>query len=77
MKKLSDLRTTRLKKGISQTELSMRTGLSQVQISSIERGKSFPQRGTMQKIEDGLNQKIDWLAHLKRSRPEIFPSIKN
>jgi transcriptional regulator with XRE-family HTH domain len=54
------LKEVRKKLGLSQGQLSEKTGISQVLISNIESGKNSPQASTRAKIEKVLG-KIDWL----------------
>lgn len=50
----SQIRTIRLQKGISQLELSLRAGLSQSFLASLEKGKKTPSVATMFKIANAL-----------------------
>jgi len=51
----------RMRKFMTQTELSELTGLSQTQLSKIESGYVFPFQSTRSKIEDALGQQVDWI----------------
>ena len=48
------MRSTRIKKGVSQMELSLRSNLSQSFIANLERGKKQPSVLTLLKIADAL-----------------------
>ena len=49
------LRTIREKKGISQLQLSYKTGISQTAISNIENGRVYPYPGWRKRIAKALN----------------------
>ena len=51
----------RMKKGISQRELSRKTGIMQAEISKIEQGKGNPTITTLQKISKSLDCPITML----------------
>ena len=50
--------SARAKKGITQNELSERTGIDQSDISKIERGVANPSVGTLARIADALGTKL-------------------
>ena len=52
----------RLDRGISQTELSERTGIAQAEISKIERGIVEPRTGTLAKLARGLDARVALLS---------------
>jgi transcriptional regulator with XRE-family HTH domain len=51
---IDNIKSTRLKKGISQMELSLRSNLSQSFVANIEKGKKQPSVLTLIKIADAL-----------------------
>ena len=53
------LKEARKSAGITQVELSRKTGMSQQDISSIERGDRDPTATTLRKLADALGCKID------------------
>jgi len=57
-----DLKTARKKTGITQMELSEKSGIHQPHISIIEQGKIFPTTETRKKIEKAIKTKIDWIS---------------
>ena len=48
----------RMHNGISQKELAQKSGLTQGNVSLIERGKANPSLKTIARIADALNQKV-------------------
>jgi ribosome-binding protein aMBF1 (putative translation factor) len=52
----------RLDRGLSQAELSRRTGIAQAEISKIERGLIEPRTGTLAKLARGLDARVALLA---------------
>ena len=54
------LKEARIQKRLSQRALAQKAGVTQSTIVLIEKGKSFPQFVTMNKIEKALGRKIDW-----------------
>lgn len=49
--------------GYSQSILATKAGITATQVSNIERGYSFPKKGTRQKIESQLGEgEIDWAS---------------
>ena len=76
---MNSLRITRIKKGITQTELGSVTGLSQCSISKIERGMVKGNLTTKHKIE-AIIGKIDWTetegVHLRGDYSEAEMLIK-
>lgn len=63
-------------KGISQTELSDKTGLSTSTISDYVLGKTLMSPGNLQKISDALNVlKSDINMAFKKARPNSIPII--
>lgn len=52
----------RLDRGLSQAELSRRTGIAQAEISKIERGVIEPRTGTLSKLARGLDAQVALLA---------------
>lgn len=44
--------------GLTQKELSRRTGIAQGDISKLERGSSNPSLRTLQRLADGMNMKL-------------------
>jgi transcriptional regulator with XRE-family HTH domain len=53
------LKTARRRVGLSQRELSARTGVPQPMISAIERGQQDPRHGTLDKLLRGCGQELD------------------
>lgn len=53
------LREFRIKRGMSVTELSRRTGLSRTAIINIEKGKSNPLASTMNAISQALDKTVN------------------
>jgi transcriptional regulator with XRE-family HTH domain len=51
---IEKIRTTRVKKGFSQMELSMRSNMSQSFIANLEKGKKQPSVLTLIRIADAL-----------------------
>lgn len=51
---IDNIKSTRIKKGISQMELSLRSNLSQSFVANIEKGKKQPSVLTLIKIADAL-----------------------
>ena len=56
---MNKLRDTRKAAGLTQLELSRKTGMSQQDISAIERGDRDPTASTLRKLADALGCKID------------------
>lgn len=56
---MNKLKEARKAAGLTQVELSRKTGLSQPDISSIERGDRDPTASTLRKLADALGCKID------------------
>lgn len=56
---ISDLRK---EKGMSQTELANRTGISQVMVGKYERGDASPSIEVAKKIADALEVSLDYLV---------------
>ncbi|MDY4508396.1 MAG: helix-turn-helix transcriptional regulator [Candidatus Faecousia sp.] len=56
------LRDARLEKGLSMWELSRRAGISQPQISLLERGKYQLKRKAGEKLAEALDVGVDWLV---------------
>jgi transcriptional regulator with XRE-family HTH domain len=54
MQRLDGLRSTRESRGLSQLELSYRSGVAQSQISKLERGLVFARRATIRKLAAAL-----------------------
>ena len=52
---IDQIKLTRIKKGISQMELSLRSNLSQSFIANIEKGKKQPSVLTLLRIADALD----------------------
>jgi DNA-binding Xre family transcriptional regulator len=52
----------RLDRGVSQIELSRRTGIAQAEISKIERGVTAPRTGTLDKLARALDARVALLA---------------
>lgn len=57
---VEQLKTIRLKKGVTMIELSKRTGISQKHISNIENNKTVPTVITLNKVAHGLEARIDF-----------------
>ncbi|HJG68183.1 MAG TPA: helix-turn-helix transcriptional regulator [Staphylococcus ureilyticus] len=55
---LAFLRTERVKRGISQTELAKRLGMSQPQLAKIENLSSIPSLKTLNRYAKGLGYEI-------------------
>jgi transcriptional regulator with XRE-family HTH domain len=62
---MNSLREERIAKGITQVMLEEMTGITQEQISIIERGKVKPTKSSRDRIEGALRAKIDWSAMSK------------
>ena len=60
-----NLQITRKKAGLTQTELSKSTGISQADISRIERGLGNPSLDTLNRLADGLNMSLHIEFHEK------------
>ena len=56
---MNKLKEARKAAGLTQVELSRKTGMSQQDISSIERGDRDPTASTLLKLADALGCKID------------------
>lgn len=56
---MNKLKEARKAAGLTQVELSRKTGLSQPDISAIERGDRDPTASTLRKLADALECKID------------------
>lgn len=56
-----NVRATRHARGLSQPDLSERTGITQANISLIERGQAMPQVPTLVKLARALRTKVDLL----------------
>ena len=56
---MNKLKEARKAAGLTQVELSRKTGMSQQDISSIERGDRDPTASTLRKLADALGCKID------------------
>ena len=50
--------STRLDYGLTQKQLSEKTGLSQANISRIENGQALPNLGTLEKIADSFGKRL-------------------
>ena len=61
----NNLRSIRVKKGLSQIELSARTGISQGAISCMETGKVFPYAGWRKRLAKALGV----------TEKEVFPQV--
>lgn len=59
---MNKLKEARKAAGLTQVELSRKTGLSQQDISSIERGDREPTASTLRKLADALGCKIDYIV---------------
>ena len=59
MKKLSEIRAAL---GYTQLDLARLTSLSQSRISMIESGRTFPNAITRLRIQQALEQPVDWIA---------------
>jgi len=57
---MSNLRTVREQKRLTQQDLAGITGISQPHIQALEAGKYLPQRRTRKRIEQILGAEIDW-----------------
>lgn len=51
----------RQKSGLSQTDLGLKTGIAQTQISRYESGRSVPRRASMLRLAEALGVQVDWL----------------
>lgn len=67
---VTQLKSLRVTKGLTQAELANNCGLSQSLIARIENGTVDPRFSTMQKISEALQQKL--LARSFMSHPVIF-----
>lgn len=56
---MNKLKEARKAAGLTQVELSRKTGMSQQDISSIERGDRDPTASTLRKLANALGCKID------------------
>lgn len=66
------VRSERLKQGLSQRELAVRTGLSPSILSKLERGQQFVVRDeTLEKLARGLGLDADVLRMVTRSGPDL------
>jgi transcriptional regulator with XRE-family HTH domain len=59
------LREARLKRGWSQWQLALRTGIAPNLISQYERGAIIPSISTLEKIARVLSVSVDWLLDLE------------
>jgi len=59
---MKDLRTIRKELKLRQADLAEFSGVSYVSISRIESGETVPRNDIRQKIENSLNQRVNWLA---------------
>lgn len=57
------LRETRLSQDISQSELSMKTGISERSLYSYEQGISLPRSGNIKKLADALCVSVSFLLN--------------
>ena len=60
-----NLRMTRKKVGLTQSELSKKTGISQADISRIERGVANPSLDTLNRLAEGLEMELSIEFQLK------------
>ncbi|MCR5800807.1 MAG: helix-turn-helix domain-containing protein [Lachnospiraceae bacterium] len=51
--------TAREEQGISQRQLSERTGITQADICKVEKGEANPTLNTMKRIADGLGMRLE------------------
>ncbi len=66
------IKTLRIKRGLTQSELSNMIGISQRSLSGIEIGKNFFTAETLEKLLKSLNVEIDELFSIKQLKE---PSI--
>ena len=68
----------RQKSGLTQKELSERTGIAQGNISKLERGNANPSLKTMLRLAAGMNMtlKIDFLEKTPEKREEMGPDLE-
>ena len=59
---MNKLKEARKAAGLTQVELSRKTGMSQQDISAIERGDREPTASTLRKLADALGCKIDYIV---------------
>jgi transcriptional regulator with XRE-family HTH domain len=59
------LREARLKRGWSQWQLALRTGIAPNLLSQYERGAILPSISTLEKIARVLSVSVDWLLDLE------------
>jgi len=71
------IKSLRLRLGISQSELARRAGYSHEFISQVERGVKSPSIKALQKIARGLGVSPSLLMESKQSRAESEEIIKN
>jgi transcriptional regulator with XRE-family HTH domain len=57
------IREARLEAGLSQDDLSAKSGVTQANISKYERGEFIPQIPTLQKLAAALNKPISWFLN--------------
>jgi len=58
---MNDLRPIRREKGLTQSQLAVKAGLSEMGINKIENGYSSPQLETQKRIEQVLGERVNWL----------------
>lgn len=67
----------RADQGLSQEDLSKKSGVAAAQISRYELGKSKPRPNVMAKLADALNVPFEWLAYGENDvEPVPIPGIK-
>lgn len=60
-------RDARVQRGLTQVELSERSGVSQADISRIERGVGNPTEATLQRLASVLDHRLQLIDHLRPS----------
>lgn len=66
------IRTLRLKKNLSQTQLAELLGTTQAQVARIEKGNVDPQRSTCKKLREVLGVSADTLDEMMDRQEKIY-----
>ncbi|HRE49034.1 MAG TPA: helix-turn-helix transcriptional regulator [Aggregatilineales bacterium] len=74
--RINRLRATREEKGMSQVELSRRTGISNVVINRYEGGRSEPSIGNLVKFAEVLGVSTDYLLGLSHTPDQSYEMAK-
>jgi len=73
---MSDLRTVRKEKKLSQEDLADLIGMRQSSLTEVETGRRLPRKSTRLKIERILGSDIDWICTLSRDKVHIGYALK-